>query len=78
MTDAGSTRRLAITGTLSAALTGLAVVGVFLIAPEDSDQGILQKTSYFHAATALPCPPSLTFVFAYALRFPPSRNPHFP
>ena len=31
MTDGGSTRRLAITGTLSAALTGLAVVGVWAV-----------------------------------------------
>ena len=53
MTDDGSTRRLAITGTLSAALTGLAVVGVFLIAPEDADQGIIQKIFYFHVAIAI-------------------------
>jgi heme exporter protein C len=53
MTDTGSTRRLAVTGVITAALTGLATFGVFFVAPEDADQGIIQKIFYFHVAIAV-------------------------
>jgi heme exporter protein C len=42
-----------VTGTVAAALTGLAVGGVFFVAPEDADQGIIQKIFYFHASIAM-------------------------
>lgn len=53
MTDTSSTRRLAFTGVITAALTGLATFGVFFVAPEDADQGIIQKIFYFHVAIAV-------------------------
>jgi len=53
MTEALRGRALAVSGTLAAALTTLAVIGVFLVAPEDADQGIIQKIFYFHVAIAI-------------------------
>ena len=53
MTDTRSARGLAVTGTLTAALTALAAFGVFFVAPEDADQGIIQKIFYFHVAIAV-------------------------
>jgi heme exporter protein C len=53
MTEARSTRVTALVGTLSAALAVLAVCGVFLVAPEDTDQGIIQKIFYFHVSIAI-------------------------
>jgi heme exporter protein C len=53
MTDARPSRRLAITGGLSAALLLLATYGVFFVAPEDADQGIIQKIFYFHVSIAI-------------------------
>jgi heme exporter protein C len=53
MTDERPGRRLAVTGVATAALTALAVYGVFFVAPEDADQGIIQKIFYFHVAIAM-------------------------
>ncbi len=53
MTEARSTRVTAAVGALSAALTALAACGVFLVAPEDTDQGIIQKIFYFHVSIAI-------------------------
>ena len=53
MTEARTTRVTAVVGTLSAALAALAVCGVFLVAPEDTDQGIIQKIFYFHVSIAI-------------------------
>ena len=52
-TEARPGGRLAITGVVSAALLVLAVYGVFFVAPEDADQGIIQKIFYFHVAIAV-------------------------
>jgi heme exporter protein C len=52
-TDSRPARRLAVTGAVTAALTALAVYGVFFVAPEDADQGIIQKIFYFHVAIAI-------------------------
>jgi heme exporter protein C len=38
---------------LAAALVGISIVLVFLVAPEDADQGISQKIFYFHVPIAL-------------------------
>ena len=46
-------RRLVGLGVVTAALTALAVVGVFLVAPEDADQGVIQRIFYFHVPIAL-------------------------
>lgn len=53
MIDARPARRLAWTGAVTAALLALATFGVFFVAPEDSDQGIIQKIFYFHVAIAI-------------------------
>ncbi len=53
MTDTRPTRRLAVTGGLTAALAALATFGVFFVAPEDADQGIIQKIFYFHVSIAV-------------------------
>jgi heme exporter protein C len=53
MNDARPARRLAVTGVVTGALLLLAVYGVFFVAPEDADQGIIQKIFYFHVAIAM-------------------------
>ena len=53
MTNARGTRLLAVTGTATALLLALSVFGIFLVAPEDADQGIIQRIFYFHVAIAL-------------------------
>jgi len=53
MTDTSPGLRLAVTGTATAILTAAAVIGVFFVAPEDADQGIIQKIFYFHVAIAI-------------------------
>jgi heme exporter protein C len=52
-TDTRPDRRLAVTGVVTGALLALAVYGVFFVAPEDADQGIIQKIFYFHVAIAM-------------------------
>lgn len=53
MTEALRGRGLAVWGGLAAVLTTLSVIGVFFVAPEDADQGIIQKIFYFHVAIAI-------------------------
>lgn len=53
MTDARGSRLLALTGSLTAVLVAAAAIGVFLVAPEDADQGIIQRIFYFHVAIAI-------------------------
>ena len=52
-TDTRPARRLAVTGVVTGALLALSVYGVFFVAPEDADQGIIQKIFYFHVAIAM-------------------------
>lgn len=53
MTDIPSSRLFAITAVLSGVLLAVAMVGIFLVAPEDADQGVIQRIFYFHVAIAL-------------------------
>jgi heme exporter protein C len=46
-------RGSALLGTIAAVLTTLSAVGIFFVAPEDADQGIIQKIFYFHVSIAL-------------------------
>ena len=46
-------RHILALGVLSAVLLGLAVVGALGIAPEDADQGVVQRIFYFHVAVAI-------------------------
>ncbi|MEQ8834710.1 MAG: cytochrome c biogenesis protein CcsA [Miltoncostaeaceae bacterium] len=53
MTDRSSARRFRITAGLSGILLAVALYGIFFVAPEDADQGIIQKIFYFHVAVAI-------------------------
>jgi len=72
-----ATRALALTGALSAALTALALAGVFLVAPEDTDQGIIQKIFYFHVAIALASLVAFAVGGVYGVRYLRSRQERF-
>lgn len=74
MTDARPAWALAVTGTATAALTALAVVGIFLIAPEDADQGVIQRIFYFHVAIALTSLLAFGVSCVYAIRYLRSRD----
>ncbi len=75
MTDARQARRLAVTGGLTAALLLLATYGVFFVAPEDADQGIIQKIFYFHVAIAVVCLGVFGVAAIYGARYLRSRDP---
>jgi heme exporter protein C len=53
MIDVLRGRNTAAWGVLAAVLSAVAVIGVFGVAPEDADQGIIQKIFYFHVAIAI-------------------------
>lgn len=76
MTDTRSVRRLAITGTLTAAMTGLAAFGVFFVAPEDDDQGIIQKIFYFHVSIAVVGLLAFLVGCVYGIRYLRGRDSH--
>jgi heme exporter protein C len=46
-------RRLAVLGVSTGVLLAASVIGLFLVAPEDADQGVIQRIFYFHVAIAL-------------------------
>lgn len=77
MTDARPARRLAVTGVLSAALLLVATFGVFFVAPEDADQGIIQKIFYYHVAIALVGLGGFGVAAVYGIRYLRSRDPRF-
>ncbi len=74
MTDARPGRRLAVTGAVTAALTALAVYGVFFVAPEDADQGIIQKIFYFHVAIAIGSLLAFALACLYGIAYLRSRE----
>lgn len=77
MTDARPERRLAVTGILSAALVLLATYGVFFVAPEDADQGVIQRIFYFHVAIAIVGLAAFGLAAIYGVRYLRSRDPRF-
>ncbi len=77
MTDARPARRLAITGVATGALLALSVYGVFFVAPEDADQGIIQKIFYFHVAIALTGLGAFGVAAVYGIRYLRSRDERF-
>jgi heme exporter protein C len=75
MTDARPARRLAVTGGLTAVLLLVATYGVFFVAPEDADQGIIQRIFYFHVAIAIVCLGAFGVAAVYGARYLRSRDP---
>ncbi len=75
MTDARPARRLQVTGALTAALTALAAWGVFFVAPEDADQGIIQKIFYFHVSIAVVGLLAFAVGAVYGIRYLRTRDP---
>ena len=53
MTDTRPGRLFRLSALVTAALIALATIGIFLVAPEDADQGVIQRIFYFHVAIAL-------------------------
>jgi heme exporter protein C len=52
-TTDGGARRLAVLGVATATALSVAVVGLFLVAPEDTLTGEIQRIFYFHVAIAI-------------------------
>jgi heme exporter protein C len=75
MTDARPARRLVVTGGLTAVLLLVATYGVFFVAPEDADQGIIQKIFYFHVAIAIVCLGVFGVAAVYGARYLRTRDP---
>jgi len=46
-------RRIVVLGALTAVLTAVSIVGLFLVAPEDTNEGQIQRIFYFHVSIAL-------------------------
>jgi heme exporter protein C len=46
-------RRVAVLGVATGALLAAAAAGLFLVAPEDADQGVIQRIFYWHVSIAL-------------------------
>jgi heme exporter protein C len=74
---ARSARLLAITGTLTAALTATAAIGIFLVAPEDADQGVIQRIFYFHVAIAVASLVAFAVGAAYGVAYLRGRRERF-
>ena len=74
MTEQTKSRGTALWGMLAAVLTTLAVVGIFYVAPEDADQGIIQKIFYFHVAIALTSLVAFMVAAIAAVRYLRSRQ----
>jgi heme exporter protein C len=75
MTDARPARRLAVTGIATGALLILATYGVFLVAPEDADQGIIQKIFYFHVSIAMVALLAFLIAAIEGIRYLRDRDP---
>lgn len=72
-TEQRAKRLAAITGGLTAILLVVATFGIFLVAPEDSDQGIIQKIFYFHVAVAVAALLVFTVAAIYGIMYLRSR-----
>ena len=77
MTETPAARRLALTGTLTAVLAGLAAYGIFFVAPEDADQGIIQKIFYFHVSIAIVGMLAFVVGAAYGIGYLRTRKERF-
>ena len=64
-----------VDSSVTAALLALSVFGIFLVAPEDADQGIIQRIFYFHVAIALTSLVAFLVAAIYGIRYLRSRRP---
>lgn len=68
-------KRLAlVTGVLTAIVLAVATFGIFLVAPKDGDQGIIQKIFYFHVAVAIIALVVFTVAAIYGIMYLRSRD----
>jgi heme exporter protein C len=67
--DRAPGRSIAVWGTVTAALTALAVIGSFLVAPEDADQGVIQRIFYFHVSIAIVSLVAFAVAFVSGVRY---------
>lgn len=77
MTNARGTRLLAVTGTATALLLAVSVFGIFLVAPEDADQGIIQRIFYYHVAIALTSFIAFLVAAIYGIAYLRTRKPEY-
>jgi len=77
MTETPAARRLALTGGFTAVLAGLAAYGIFFVAPEDADQGIIQKIFYFHVSIAIVGMLAFVVGAVYGIRYLRTREERF-
>lgn len=64
-----------MTAMATGALLTLATCGIFLVAPEDADQGISQKIFYFHVSIAVASLLAFLVGAVYGLRYLRGRDP---
>ncbi len=73
-TDAPSGRLIAVTAGLAGILLAVSLVGIFVIAPEDADQGLIQKIFYFHVAVAITSLVAFLVAAVYAILYLRTRD----
>lgn len=73
-TDAPSGRIVAATGGLAAVLILVSLWGIFIVAPEDADQGLIQKIFYFHVAVAIASLVAFLVACIYAIVYLRTRD----
>jgi heme exporter protein C len=73
-TEARPSRRLAISAAITAVLMAVSLIGIFLVAPRDADQGIIQKIFYFHVAVAIASMVAFLVACIYGILYLRSRE----
>ena len=70
-------RAALIWGVIAAILVVVASIGVFLVAPEDADQGAIQRIFYFHVSIALVSLVAFGVACVAGILFLRTRNPRW-
>lgn len=73
-TDGPSGRVIALTSGLAAVLIAVSLYGIFVVAPEDADQGLIQKIFYFHVAVAITSLVAFLVAAVYGILYLRSRD----
>jgi len=77
MVPTRGSRRLLVSGVLAAGLSAAAVIGIFLVAPEDADQGVIQRIFYFHVSIAVTSLVAFGIAFVAGFRYLRRREQRF-